>query len=327
MGKTTNGWKRWVSPMIGVAICFAALISTWPAIASAEDQPVKRLRRINPQQTGARIDDYYCTRERVYREEDYLAALSEKDIAKYQAMAVKGDVEAMYLLTKIARETPDGVREYPYRATWLPQAEAAGHPIALYERAREEAFRQGQAKGIIRPYFDEALIDLAEKAAMAQGSGEIAIRLAFAYRTGDGRPKIPKELQHEIDLFREADASQPAATTIRIQPRNPQKAVYWARIAAEKGNILAAEELCIAYSWGNPRFGVIGQPADNDQDGVRWCQLAAQAPCSSRGALYLSGLYKDGKGVSRSMEDAAYWGKIYERRSKHLPRDSEYTGE
>lgn len=301
-----------------------------PTIAAEENQPVKRLRRLNPNWMGGDVDDSYCTRERAYREEDYLAAMPDKDIANYLAMADKGDVEAMYLLSKIVRETADGGREYPYRETWLPLAEKAGHPVALYERAREEAFRQEQAKGIIRPFHNDALIELAEKAAMAQGSGEIAARLAFAYRTGDGRPEIPKELQHEIkesDLFREGDNSRPTATTIRIRLRNPQKAAYWARIAAEKGNILVAETLCATYASGSGSFGVYDQSSDNDKDGVRWCVLAAQRPCSYRGAAYLSGLYLKGKGVPRSLVDAVYWKKVDERRSKYLPRNWEYTGE
>jgi len=322
--------ERFLQPLVGVVIALATLTGALPTIASAENQPVKRLKRLNPNWMGGEIDDSYCTRERAYREEDYLAAMPDKDIANYQAMADKGDVEAMYLLSKIARETPDGGREYPYRETWLPLAEKAGHPIALYERAREESFRQGQAKGIIRPFSDNALIELAEKAAMAQGSGEIAARLAVAYRIGDGRPEIPKELQHEIkesDLFREGDSSRPAATTIRVRLRNPQKAVYWARIAAEKGNILVAERLCTDYSWGNPSFAVDGQPVDNDQDGVRWCVLAAQAPCLRSGALYLSGLYKEGKGVPRSFVDAAYWEEVDKQRSKRPNRNWEYTEE
>ena len=345
------------------------LLGSVESVLSAESVPIKRLTRQHPW-CLSEVDDHLCTRERTYREEDYLASLSEKERTDYERKADNGDADAMYLLSQIPKEREDGKREYPYRGKWLPRAADAGHPIAQFERA-EEAFKkreriasikkmaeenkypdmiylysliagkavEGESKDAVaklpdasrlqvrakeltaedaytgKPLTEAHYLELIEAAALAQGSGDIAWRLAFAYQglAAGGDVICSDEDQARKFSFLQAD---------------PEKALYWAKVAANKGNIAAAEDLCNSYYWvsGDFRLGITKR---DSSEAARWCTLAAQAMCSVRGSMYLSRLYREGIGVPKSEMEELYWIRVYgERKTRHyVPLDKwEYVG-
>lgn len=264
------------------------------AVQSSVAQPskVKRLKR-RTQEFGL-VDDHICTLERRNRQEDYLAELSAKEINSYLKMAQAGDADAMYLLALIPVESSTGgaeaKREYPYRHPWLARSAAAGHPIAKY-LAAEEAYLKNNIS-------DDSYLALIEAAALAQGSGDIAWRLAFSYKNptaekGDVIYKVARNF-----LFLKGDKA---------------KALHWARVAAAKGNMMAAEDLCSTMYAGTTQF-TYGFAERDLNETVRWCTLAAQAMCSSSAALTLSGLYRDGIGLPKSSVDALYWLRISKER-------------
>jgi len=215
----------------------------------------------------------------------------------------------MYLLALVPTEArvanPEGTREYPYREPWLVRSAAAGHPIAKYLVA-EEAYHK-------KSISDDDYLALVEAAALAQGSGDIAWRLAYSYKNptaekGDVIYKIPRNF-----LFLKGDKA---------------KALHWARLAARKGNMMAAEDLCSTmYIGTQSNYGIAQRDLDET---VRWCTMASQAMCSSRAALSLSGLYREGIGVAKSSIDALYWLNIsterFRRNSVPVGR-REYIGE
>lgn len=41
------------------------------------------------------MEDHLCIRERIYREEDYLAALTEKELTEYENRAKEGDADTI----------------------------------------------------------------------------------------------------------------------------------------------------------------------------------------------------------------------------------------
>ncbi len=332
-----------------------------PGTFAADPAPVKRLKRLNPGPLCG-IDDHPCIREIVYRQEDYLAALTEKEIADYEKKAKLGDADAMYLLSQIPKELPDGKREYLYR-TWLQKAADAGHLVANYLLAKEAHIKrmhialvekrakiekdpssiylyalitgaplpeteppyvdklQARAKELTaedyytgKPLTDESYLAIIEAAALAQGNGEIAWRLAISHAS----PTIDTDIRCSGDIDRH----------FGFVEKSPQKALHWARIAASKGNIATAEFLCNSFSLksGDSAFDIPGRDA---AEAVRWCTLAAQATCSSAAALNLSALYHEGIGVSQSAIDALYWKRIWRehRRMNYMPINKwEYFG-
>jgi TPR repeat protein len=274
----------------GMVVLFGVL-----STPSAEaEEAVKYLNRSNSWCMG-QVDDHPCTREHAYRQNDYLAALTDKEIFDYGKRAEQGDTEAMYLLSQIAREIPGTKREYPYRDRWLPRAADAGHPIAKYLMA-EEAHKN-------KELGDEQYLALIEAAALAQGGGDIAWRLAFSYANPTA----------ELDYGIKCSGEIPRA--FNFLKGEPNKALFWAQIAADKGNIMAAEHLCNSFylETGDPHYGIAKR---NATETARWCTLAAQAMCSKRGALLLSILYREGIGVRRSAIDALYWQRIYQERDR-----------
>ncbi len=355
------------SPLVGL------LLLCMVSVASANDYaPIKRLTRNNQQCVGE-VDDHPCIREQKYRQEDYLAALGDKEIAGYERLADKGDADAMFLLSQIAKETADGKRKYEYREKWLPRAAAAGHPVAMYQQATE-AYRkreriaeyekavnngygslefryllslvssrrsgeenawpaselppnaetwQALAEELTsedaytgKPLTDEHYLELTEAAALAEGSGDIAWRLAFSYAN--------PESEKIYGIY----CAEGMRRSFHFLKGAPQKALQWTRIAAEKGNIMAAELLCNSYylDTGNPRYGIAKRDA---AESARWCALSAQAMCSSRAALSLSVLYREGIGVPKSAIDALYWERIHQERFKRtrVPLNKlEYVG-
>lgn len=273
---------------VSQAVSTSALAATQEAVI--EKRLKRRTHALGP------VDDHACTLERNDREEDYLAALTKQEIAGYLKLASAGDADAMYLLALIPGETavpkPEGIREYPWRDPWLARAGAAGHPIAKYLLAAEAHDKKLIADG--------DYLALVEAAALAQGSGDIAWRLAFSYMNpdaekGDVRYKVPRNF-----MFLSGDKA---------------KALYWARLAAGKGNMMAAEDLCSTMYLGTAQYKYGIQVTDTAET-ARWCTLAAQAGCSERAALSLSGLYQKGIGVTRSMVDALYWRKISDERNR-----------
>lgn len=276
----------------GVLLALTLLLPL-PLVAQVDSggpKPTERVKRLKRsiEQIGP-VDDHTCTLERRYRQDDYLAALTPKELAGYLQLAESGDADAMYLLTQIPKEAADGNHEYPYRNPWLPRAAQAGHPIAKYLLA-EESHR-------MKEISDEAYLGLIEAAALFQGSGEIAWRLAYSYKhpnagTGDVVFKVPRNF-----MFLKGDK---------------EKALYWARTAAGKGNIMAAEDLCTTMYMGT--FYLYGLSKRDPVEAVHWCTAAAQATCSARAALSLSGLYREGLGVTKSRLDALYWLRVHEER-------------
>lgn len=315
-------------------------------ISWAVDLPQpKRLHRQYQNETVMEASP--CIRERIYREEDYLAALSNKQLLDFEKAAEQGDADAMYLLSLVPRELDNGEREYPYREKWLGRAAAAGHPIARFRlaevaykkrrhiaqietmakvnkhpssiylhtlinggapdtsglSAKEVETLQKLAKEFLaednytgKPLTDENYLGMIEAAALAQGSGDLAWRLANAYQGYN---------PEDSDVQR-GDLSK--ATYFVFLHSDPGKALFWARIAAEKGHIEAAELLCTQFYYGNnSRLGIKTQ---NGAEAARWCTLAAHAMCSIKAPLYLSNLYKDGIGVPKSALDALFWRRI-----------------
>lgn len=260
--------------------------------------PAKRLKRLNPRCIGA-VDDHPCTREQTYRQEDYLASLSNLEIADYERRAESGDADAMYLLSLIAKEMPDGKRDFPYREKWLSRAADARHPIARYLIA-EIAYKRKELS-------DETFLKEIEMAAQSQGNGDIAWRLAFSYANPSA----------EEDYGVKCSGGVPRNFT--FLKGDPIKALHWARIAAGKGNIMAAENLCNSFylDTGNPSYGI---PRRDATESAYWCTLAAQAMCSQRGAFSLSVLFRDGIGVPKSALEALYWKRISRERDSRTRR-------
>jgi TPR repeat protein len=297
-------------PMSLVVISLAAaLVLALPETVNAQQptlQPAAPKRLTRSVDIIGPVDDHKCTLERKYREEDYLASLDEKALSGYLQSARSGDAGAMFLLSQVPKETPNGGREYPMRDPWLRRAADAGHPVAKYFLA-DEAHRR-------KEIGDDEFLAVIEAAALFQGGGDIAWRLSFSYsragaERGDLVMKVPRNF-----LFLKGDKS---------------KALHWARIAGAKGNIMAAENLCGSmYFSTSEHFYGLARP--NPEEVVRWCTLAAQAICSDAGALWLSGLYRKGIGVAPSPLDALYWERQYKERAtrNRPPRDKwEYIGD
>lgn len=341
--------KRWVSIMLFI---FVATLT----VSAQAAPPIKHLQRLHPW-CYSPVDEHVCTRERTYQQEDYLAALTEKEIAAYVKLAEKGDADAMYLLSQVVTEKEDGNRDYTNRNKWLPRAADAGHPIAKYLLA-EEAYNkreriadfeksvrttsgksanvryflalvakyrsggdndqplpepppdaqiwQALAKELTskdaytnKPLTDEYYLELIETAALAEASGDLAWRLAYSYANPDAE---------RSDVYCPGGFGR----NFRFLNGNPKKALHWARIAAGKGNIMAAETLCNWYYYGNAiRLDIDKR---DPAEAAQWCTLAAQADCSSGGALWLSRLFREGVGVPKSAVDALYWERVYQQR-------------
>ena len=278
----------------------------------AQQPPAKRLKRIY--QVCGPVDDHPCTVEYKYRQEDFLASFDDEDIAEFEERASNGDADAMFLLSQIPREDAERNRSYPYRDKWLKRAAEAGHAIARYQLG-EIAHQKGEIS-------DEEFLKLAEAAAQIEAGGDLAWRLGFSY----GSAGIENTDNRGCSYWVKAEWI----------PRNfiflkgdPEKALYWTRLATEKGNIMAAERLCLSYynyNNGWPEFGINGP---DETEALRWCTQAASASCSYVGARAMSNLYRIGFTVPKDRDMEEFWRQIGNKRVENgkglLPSQWEYS--
>lgn len=226
-----------------------------------------------------------CQKERLIRLEDDKSLYDEKELAKLIKRAEeRGDDETIYLLAKTNKKSADGKVDLEFVSKWQKRALEINHPAALFE-AGEIAYRQGK---ISRDEF----IKLAETAAQDHGGYDIPYRLALGYADPDSAPE-------GFDTL----------------PANPEKALYWMKVAAERANAAAADDLCNAYFEGDSRFGT---PVSFNE-AKKWCFMAAQAMCTIRAPKHLSEMYWRGKGLPRDLKEATYWKKFAEERIKYAP--------
>ena len=289
----------------------------------AQQPPTKRLKRIY--QVCGPVDDHPCTVEYKYRQEDFLASFDDEDIAEFEERAKNGDADAMFLLSQIPREDAERNRTYPYRDKWLTRAAEAGHAIARYQLG-EIAHQKGEIS-------DEEFLKLAEAAAQIEPGGDLAWRLGFSYGSAGIENTDNRGCSYWVEV--KGPPRDYKYLNAKWIPRNfiflkgdPEKALYWTRLAAEKGNVMAAERLCLSYynyNNGWPEFGINGP---DETEALRWCTQAAFSSCSNVGASAMSDLYRTGFVFQKNKVAETFWLRIEANRVEKLrglnPSEWEY---
>lgn len=248
---------------------------------NAVGDETRKLPRSLPIYNGASGASWHpCQTERLWRIENDLDSYTNKEIAELVQRAEAGDLETMYLLSRVTRKGNDGNTDYEFQIYWRQKALAKGHPVRLWE-AGITTYKEGQISL-------EEYIKLAETAAREHNGKDIAYQLGLGYAV----PGIA------------------APFFFDFLPANPAKACYWMQYAAELGNAAAADQLCTFYYHGNEHFGV---PQDY-AEARKWCVMAVQATCSTSSSLVLSHLYEKGLGVPRNLPEAHYWMRMWESR-------------
>lgn len=273
-----------------------ASVQAPPGLSQSPSSPSRSDKRLSRSvQSLGPVDDHACNLDRKYRREDYLARIDQATLSKYVAAAEAGDREAMYLLAQVPRDAGGGDRTYPYRDRWLAAAARLGHPLAELQVGATD-FRSKRISG-------EQYQLLIEKAAIWEADGDVAWRLAYSYLHPDAE---------------KGDIAYPVPRPYPVVQGDKAKGLRWARVAAEKGNVMAAEDLCTRMTL-NTAKEIYGLEERDPAETLKWCRFASQAACSSGSATMMSILYDRGDGIARSPIDALVWRSIaQERRQRNL---------
>lgn len=303
-----SGSVRRVAVGMTVLVCLALV--TAPAGAD----PIKPVKR--PQPTSNDPHPSLCADEYVDRQKHAIDSLTDKEVAALEQQAEKGDMQAIRVLSQRRPKDGAGGIDFAYAAAWKRRAQAAGDVEALFEKAMHARALQAmndrypltagdagslrltaklieidaldmQDGKLVVPTLEE-IVSLAERVVQEHESAGVALHLGIAY----GSPHSPPDAFNGIQ-------------------GDPDKALRYLRFAAERGNLVAAEELCAAYYYGRSSFGIA---APNYVEARRLCAFAAQAECTRSAALYLSELFREGRGGPKNLLDAITWDSIYEHR-------------